>query len=224
MTNYDAYNAAGVGTGSILGAMMGFLIIVVIIGLVLAVLNIIGTWKILEKANKPGWGAIIPIYNQYLLCQITGVNPWWILIAVCSPIISVIPILGGLASFVVAIYFTILLNVSLARSFGKEDGYAVGLILLAPIFYFILGIKDDKYIGKKPMNDIIFKNNNQNMASNNPVNNDIQPNNNVNTQENTQQNNETNSKPTPENFKYCPSCGTQVESNATYCPSCGKQL
>ncbi len=211
MTNYDVYSAA---TGGILGAVMGFLIVFILIALALAVLNIIGTWKILQKANKPGWGSLIPIYNQYLLCQISGVNPWWILIAIFSPILTVIPIVGSLASFVVSIYFMILLNVSLARSFGKEDGFAVGLILLAPIFYFILGIKDSKYLGPKPMNDIIFKNNNQNMQGNNSINNQT-----VNQQSNIESN-----QPNVKEAKYCPSCGTKVEVDASFCPSCGNQL
>lgn len=201
MRHYDAYNTLGAAAGGFVGAMLIFLIVIIIICLVMGILQIIGTWKILEKANKPGWGALIPIYNQYLLCQITGVNPWWILIVVLSPILTIIPIIGGLASVAASIYFTILLNVSLARSFGKEDGFAVGLILLAPIFYFILGIKDDKYLGEKTMDDIIFKKENK---TNNTNTNNINKNN--------------------SNIKYCSSCGTEVTIDTKYCSNCGKEL
>ena len=145
MTDYDTYTTLGAAAGGLVGVMLVFVIMIMLICITLGILQIIGTWKILTKANKPGWGALIPFYNQYLLCKITGVNPWWIVIVICSGFLSFIPVIGGLLSFAASIYFAILLNVSLARSFGKEDSYAVGLILLAPIFYFILGTKDTKY-------------------------------------------------------------------------------
>lgn len=210
MTNYDTYSTINSAASGIIGGMLVFLIIMILICLALGILQIIGGWKILTKANKPGWGMLIPFYNQYLLCQITGVNPWWILILALSPILSIIPFIGTIAFYAVAIYFAILLNVSLARSFGKEDGYAVGLILLGPIFYFMLGIKDDKYLGPKPMNDIVFEklNINTNSASNTS-------NNTTNQSNNTDQNTDT---------KYCPGCGTQITTDTKYCPSCGKEL
>lgn len=210
MTNYDAYSTVGAAAGGFVGAMLVFVIIIVIICLILGILQIVGTWKILNKANKPGWGAIIPFYNQYLLCQVVGISPWWVLIVVLSSILAAIPVIGSLLVFAISIYFTVLLNVSLARSFGKEDSYAVGLILLAPIFYFILGIKDDKYLGSKPMNDIVFEKLNINTNSAN------------NTSNNT--NNQSNNTEQNANVKYCPGCGTQITTDTKYCPSCGKEL
>ena len=41
------------------------------------VLVLVGTWKTFEKAGQPGWGAIIPIYNVYLMCLIAGKPGWW---------------------------------------------------------------------------------------------------------------------------------------------------
>ena len=207
MTNYDAYSTSEAVFGGFLGGMMVFVFVVLIICMTVAILQIIGTWKILTKANKPGWGALIPFYNQYLLCKITGVNPWWIVIVICSGFLSFIPVIGGLLSFAASIYFAILLNVSLARSFGKENSYAVGLILLAPIFYFILGIKDDKYLEPKPMDDIVFNKINQN---------------NNNTSNNTA--NQSNNSEQTANTKYCSSCGAQITKDTKYCPSCGKEV
>ena len=116
-----------------------------------------------KKANEEGWKALIPIYNTYTLCKIVGVNPWWILIVALSPVLNVIPVIGGLASLAASIYFSILLYVGLARSFKKEDAYAIGLILLPIIFLPILAFgKENKYVGKNPMKDIIFDNINQN--------------------------------------------------------------
>lgn len=204
----DYYTSSSdLATGLFAGAMI-FVAVVIIIAAIIALLQIIGLWKILKKANQPGWGALIPIYNQYLLCKIVGVSPWWILILCLSPILSIIPVVGTLATMAVAIYFTILLNVSLARSFGKEDGFAVGLILLAPIFNLILGLGDSKYLGARPMNDIIFNKTNQ-ANHNNISNNKTEP--------VTPSSDDTNTK-------YCTSCGSKIDSYTRFCPNCGKEV
>lgn len=192
---YDySFDAGSAALGGLVVGFAIFMVICIILCAVLSVLKIIGTWKILTKANEQGWKALIPIYNQYMLCKITGVNPWWILIVCLSPILSIIPFVGSLAVSAVGIYFAILLNISLARSFKKDDGFAVGLILLSPVFYFILGIKKDEYQGPKPMKDIIFKNETDN------------------------------SKVQNMNVKYCSNCGKQISIDAKFCPECGKEL
>lgn len=204
--NYYYTSSSDLATGLFAGAMI-FVAVVIIIAAIIALLQVIGLWKILKKADQPGWGALIPIYNQYLLCKIAGVSPWWILILCLSPILIVIPVIGALATMAAAIYFTILLNVSLARSYGKEDGFAVGLILLAPIFYLILGLGDSKYMGAKPMNDVVFNKINQ-------VNNNTQAN---------QKESATNSKEDT-NIKYCTSCGSKIDEYTRFCPNCGKEV
>lgn len=203
MDYYDYSIAGGIAGGAIAG-VMAFLVIMVIICIAIAVLEIVGVWKILKKAGKPGWGALIPIYNQYLLCQITGVNPWWLLIICLGSIVCVIPVLGTLVYMAAAIYFTILLNVSLARSFGKEDGFAVGLILLSPIFTLILGTGSSKYLGAKPMNDVVFNKINQNK-------------NNDSTTSTANESNQT-------DVKFCTECGNKIDKDTKFCPSCGKEV
>ena len=45
----------------------------------------------------------------------------------------------------------------MAKSYGKDStGFIVGLVLLHPIFVFILGIGQDKYVGCKPAKDFLF--------------------------------------------------------------------
>ena len=196
-----SYNYSYDGWGALFAGFAIFFGIIMIIALAVAVVTIIGMWKVLEKGNKPGWGALIPFYNQYLICDMVGVNPWWILIVALSPILNVVPVIGGLASLAVSIYFTVLLNVSLARAFKKEDGFAVGLILLAPVFYLILGFgKENNYVGKNPMKDLLFDNLKENNNSN------------VNEAQYT------------ENTKYCPACGNKMDIDTKYCPKCGKEL
>lgn len=206
-THYYHYNY-GISNDFATGIFAGFIAffaVVFMIALVIIILKIIGVWKILKKAGQPAWGALIPIYNQYLLCKITGVNPWWILIVCLSPILIIIPILGYLASVAISLYFVILLNVSLARSFGKDDSFAVGLILLSPIFNLILGLGDSKYLGEKPMNDVILnKVENINAKTSSYTNQKEQDSN--------------------DHEKYCSSCGSKINEYTRFCPNCGKEI
>jgi hypothetical protein len=103
-----------------------------IVGLLVAVLVIAGMWKIFTKAGKPGWAAIIPIYNLIVLLQIAGKPLWWIVLF-CIPVVN----------FVAAV----MVLISVAKAFGKGAGFAIGLLFLSPIFVPILGFSDAKYIG-----------------------------------------------------------------------------
>jgi uncharacterized protein DUF5684 len=51
-----------------------------IVGLVVAILVIAGLWRVFTKAGKPGWAALIPIYNLIVLLQIAGKPAWWLLL------------------------------------------------------------------------------------------------------------------------------------------------
>lgn len=105
---------------------------VIIIYLGIIVLLIVSQWKIFSKANKPGWACLIPIYNIIVLLEIIG-KPWWWLLLFLIPIVNL----------VFAIWMTNLLS----KSFGKSEGFTIGLLLLPFIFYPILGLGDAKYNG-----------------------------------------------------------------------------
>ena len=94
---------------------------------------IVGLWKIFTKAGEPGWAAIIPIYNYYVILKIVG-RPWWWLLLMLIPIVNLI------VSIIVAI--------DLAKSFGKDAAYGVILLwLFSVIGYLILGYGDAQYQG-----------------------------------------------------------------------------
>lgn len=170
---------------------------------IFGILNIIGLWKILEKAGKPGWAALIPFYGQYLLCEVVGVTPWWIAVVLLS---GFVPYLGDKITFAAAIYFSVLLNFGLARAFGKDDSFAFGLFFLSPIFYLILGMNKDTYLGPNPINDIIFDN-----LLKKENNNQDSRNENIRTDNNTKSN-------------YCTNCGNRIENGAQFCTVCGKKI
>lgn len=104
--------------------------IFMIIELAIAVLVIAGLWKVFVKAGQPGWGAIIPIYNAYLLIKIAGRPGWWLLLLF-------IP----LVNFVILI----LVAIDVAKNFGKGAGFGLGLAFLGFIFYPLLGFGDAQY-------------------------------------------------------------------------------
>ena len=100
--------------------------------LAIIVLIIAAQWKIFTKAGKPGWAVIIPIYNIIVLLEIIG-KPWWWLILFIIPFVNII--------------FGIWATNLLSLSFGKNEGFTVGLLLLAIIFYPILGFGSAQYKG-----------------------------------------------------------------------------
>jgi hypothetical protein len=120
------------GGGDAAAAAGGALIVLFIQLVVIEALYALMWWKMFEKAGKPGWASLIPIYNAIVLLEIAGKPIWWI-------VLLLIPCVG----FVVAI----LLCIEIAKSFGKGTGFAIGLILLGIVFFPILGFGDAKYIG-----------------------------------------------------------------------------
>lgn len=108
-------------------ALFGLLYLAIIIVIIASV------WKVYEKAGEPGWACIIPFYNVYILCKFTGVKYWWFIF---------IPLLN--------IYLAVVTAIALARSFGKDTGFGIGLLFLGFIFYPILGFGDARYIGPNP--------------------------------------------------------------------------
>jgi hypothetical protein len=112
--------------------MKGLLILVIELAVIVAV--IAGFWKVFVKAGKPGWAAIVPIYNIIVLLEIGGKPLWWIILFFI-PFVNVI--------------MAILVGIAVAKNFGKSDAFGVGLGLLGFIFYPILGFGDAQFQGAK---------------------------------------------------------------------------
>ncbi|MAM02857.1 MAG: hypothetical protein CMH51_04870 [Myxococcales bacterium] len=111
---------------------MEALALIILIYIAIILLLIISQWKIFTKANKPGWASLIPIYNGLVLLQIVG-KPWWWLLLFLIPFVNLI--------------FAIWMTNLLSKSFGKDEGFTIGLILLPIIFLPILGLGSAKYSG-----------------------------------------------------------------------------
>ena len=123
-------NNYGSEAGGLLAGGIGCVFFIIYFAII--VLFIASLWKIFVKANQPGWAAIIPIYNIYVLTQIVGRPAWWI-------VLFLIPCVN--------IVVGIMLALDLAKSFGKDIGFAIGMILLPIIFYPMLGFGKATYVG-----------------------------------------------------------------------------
>lgn len=108
-------------------------IVAVVFGLILLgfiVFMIAASWKIFTKAGEPGWFSLIPILNTYTVIKIVGRPGWWLLLTFI-PIVNVVVI--------------VIVAVELATAFGKGVGFALGLLILSPIFIAILGWGPARY-------------------------------------------------------------------------------
>ena len=200
--------AAALLGGILIAFVIIFVVVLIIVATVAMVFGIIGQWKMFTKAKEAGWKSLIPIYNLYTMCKVTGVNPWWILVTFIASLLYTIMngisgafpdawylvifvVLFGLLNLAISIYFTIVLSVSTAKSYGKDTGWAVGLYFLRPFFMFALGIGKSKYVGATPMNDPILGKK---------------------------------VEVTGKKGKFCPKCGASIDKNSKFCPECGEKL
>ncbi len=129
-------NNAAIGAFAALGVVLILMILAV------ALLVVIGMWKVFTKAGQPGWAVLIPIYNVIVLLRVAGL-PWYWVFAL---FLQIIPIIGQLAFMVL----TVMCLHRISTRFGQGVGFTIGLTLLSPIFFLILGFGSFKYVGEQP--------------------------------------------------------------------------
>ena len=109
----------------------------------------LGRWQMFEKMGQPGWKGFIPIYSDYVLygsCWETTF--FWVALiasAVCaiggadsrSLLVSLAGIVAGVMEASLAL--------RVSRSFGHGFLFALGLMLLNPLFVLYLGFVPDRY-------------------------------------------------------------------------------
>ncbi len=107
------------------------LLMILAITLPFIILQTIGYWKLFTKAGKPGWAALVPVYNVIIILQIIN-KPWWWLLLMIIPFVGLIWAVWSTNLFV--------------KSYGKDVAYTIGFLLLPFIFVPLLGFdKEAKY-------------------------------------------------------------------------------
>ncbi|WP_245447037.1 signal peptidase I [Mucilaginibacter celer] len=92
-------------------------------------------WKLFQKAGRPGWEGIVPLYNFLIIIKLTGRPAWWFILLLV-PGLNFLVALGLLIDFL--------------KSYGKFTlaEHFQGVVL--PFIYFPKwgGDKDTKYLGQ----------------------------------------------------------------------------
>jgi hypothetical protein len=117
------YSNSGYGAGGT---------VLYILYMAVAVLILVSLWKLFVKAGKPGWAAIVPIYNIITELEIVG-RPWYWLLLMLIPFVNIV--------------LAIIVTFRMAKVFGKDTGYGFGLLFLPFVFYPLLAFGDAKYMG-----------------------------------------------------------------------------
>jgi hypothetical protein len=118
---------------AVLAAVFAALSVYMLIMTVVVVITIAALWKLFERAHKPGWAALVPVYNYVVLLEVIGRPLWW-LAMMFVPFVNLV--------------FMFMMYIDLAKSFGKDTTYGVLLALFAPIMLPALAFgKHTVYVG-----------------------------------------------------------------------------
>jgi len=150
----------------------GFTLAINIWSYSIAIITMIGVALVFEKAGEKWWKALIPFYDEWTETQIGRAPTSWFWTKMCATFVGVfvmsagfmLLILGGVVddgwSILVSGFFLVLAGFMLlilavvfrgrilhrlALAFGKDIGFALGLLLLSPIFWLILAFDDSQY-------------------------------------------------------------------------------
>lgn len=121
----------------ILGVFWIVFAIVLFIALAIAIVQLIGQWKLYKKAGKNGWEAIVPFYSNWVLVEISGLKWYWFLSFFAPIIFNCLNLdVVGLLLYLFGL-FNVFYNIS--KKFNKGILFAICLTLFTPICICILG-------------------------------------------------------------------------------------
>ena len=112
--------------------LMGFLAAYGLFIFLVCTFIIVCQWLVFKKAGKPGWAALIPIYNFIVLLQVVELPLWYI-------ILFFIPFAN--------IYAIFKIFIELAHKFGKSTGFGVLTVFFPEICIAILAFGKAQYQG-----------------------------------------------------------------------------
>ena len=115
----------------LLSLVVGIGMFMLILGMALLIFLFVAMWKFFVKAGKPGWAALIPIYNFYIMCEIAE-KEWWYILLLCVPILN--------------IYAMFVIYDGIAKKFGKTTEFTIGMMFLPYIFFPILAFEKNNNV------------------------------------------------------------------------------
>ena len=124
-----------------------FLLIADLFQLLVLIAVLAGAGKVFAKAGRPAWLCLIPGYNLLVAFRIAGLSGWWLLL----PLVGFVPLPEPIefAAAVAVLALFVVFNARLARRFGEGAHIAIGLTVMAPLFWCWLGFGDARWQGEK---------------------------------------------------------------------------
>ncbi len=99
---------------------------------VVTIPTVVAAWLALfPKAGQPRWAALVPVYNIYVLVvHVAGLSRLWFVLILVPP---------------VNLIASILVNVEVARRFGRNETFGVGMSVFGFVLYPLLGFGNAEY-------------------------------------------------------------------------------
>ena len=94
--------------------------LIIVLSLAVAVFMVVALWKLFKKAGKPGWAAIVPFYNTWVMVEIAKLSALWFVLTFIpfASIVAVVFIYNGIA-----------------KAFGKGAGTTVLMIFFPYVMF-----------------------------------------------------------------------------------------
>ena len=105
------------------------------------IFNLIMLWKFAVKTGREGWELYIPVYSNYVLLKIAGLDIYWFIMTLLPAVVVWLfkeYVILVILSYLFAMFVSFFYCMSLSRKFNKSIGFALGLFFLNPIFMAIL--------------------------------------------------------------------------------------
>lgn len=93
-------------------------------------LTVAGYWRTFEKAGEPGWAALVPFYNLWVVCRIGHCARFWFWL-------SFVPVLNAFAAVRIA--------VGVADQFGRGIPFGIALLVVPCAAWPMLGFGRFQY-------------------------------------------------------------------------------
>lgn len=126
------------------------------IGFAVAAFTIAGLWKMLVKAGQPGWVALVPFYNLYVLVQVVGLPVVWfyylMILAVVGSVLPALAFFTSVGSLVLSYYLVRMIHRAYAQN---DDTVSVIISMFLPfILTYRAGFGPAQYLGPQATHDV----------------------------------------------------------------------
>ena len=128
---------------------LGLIILFLVLLIAWCVFYYMGVWKLYKKAGRPGWNAIVPFYNRYVLCEMVGLKWYWFLMSVSLYIVHIVLNGNGGTIILIADLAALIANINiyynLSKKLNKDSSWVILLFLFGGVMLPLLGYGKDEW-------------------------------------------------------------------------------